>query len=288
MSYRGLKAFHSVALYGGFSRASERVFLTQPALSEQVRRLEQAHDVLLFRREKKRVFLTEAGTQLFHLTTRLFEVEQEITDYLVEKRTTVEGELRIIVDSATHISSVLSRFRQQFPEVFVTLKTSNTEDMLEQLRAYRADLAIGGGIGPGADLKRLDLGATAIVAVAAKGYLPAKRRRLRLSELCAMPVMLREKGSKTRELVEREARRRQLTLNVVMEVEGREAMREIIGTGAGVGFVSEAEFGNDDRLRKYDISDARLTMQESLFYLSQRSEVRIIKSFIEFAAGELE
>ncbi|MEM7260294.1 MAG: LysR family transcriptional regulator, partial [Pseudomonadota bacterium] len=99
MSYSQLKAFHSVALHGGFSRASEQVFLTQPALSEHVRRLEQDHDVLLFRREKKRVYLTEAGTQLFHLTTRLFEVEQEINDYLLETRSSVEGELRIMVDS---------------------------------------------------------------------------------------------------------------------------------------------------------------------------------------------
>lgn len=285
MSYSQLKAFHSVALHGGFSRASERVFLTQPALSEHVRRLEQKHDVLLFRRQNKRVFLTEAGTRLFHLTTRLFEVEKEIDDYLLENRSAVEGELRIIVDSACHISSLLTRFRQQYPDVFVSLQTSNTEDMLEQLRAYNAELAIGGGVEPGADLSRVDLGSTPIIAIAAQGYLPSKRRRLKISEIAQMPVVLREKGSKTRELVEKEIGRRRLTLNAVMEVEGREAMREIIGTGAGIGFVSKAEFGNDDRLVGYDISDATLTMQESIFYLSQRSELRIIKSFIDFVSA---
>lgn len=286
MSYSQLKAFHSVALYGGFSRASEQVFLTQPALSEHVRRLEQDHDVLLFRREKKRVFLTEAGTQLFHLTTRLFEVEQEINDYLLETRSSVEGELRIIVDSASHVSGILSRFQKAYPGVFISVRTSNTEDMLERLRDYKAEIAIAGGQDQSGDLKRVDLGTTPIVVVAARGYLPGRRRRLKLAEIARLPVVLREKGSKTRELLEREVNRRQLALNVVMEVEGREAMREIIGTGVGIGFVSEAEFGNDDRLVRYEISDAKLNMQESLFYLSQRSELRIIKSFVEFVQSE--
>ena len=82
MRYSQLKAFHCVALYGGFSRAAEAIFQTQPALSEQVRRLEQDYDVLLFHRERKRVRLTEAGTNLFVLTKRYFEVEQHIEEYL--------------------------------------------------------------------------------------------------------------------------------------------------------------------------------------------------------------
>ena len=68
MRHSQLKAFHYVALHGGFSRAAEALFLTQPAISEQVRKLEQDHDVLLFHRERKRVQLTDAGERLFRLT----------------------------------------------------------------------------------------------------------------------------------------------------------------------------------------------------------------------------
>ncbi len=287
VSYSQLKAFHNVALYGGFSRASEQVFLTQPALSEHVRRLEQDHDVLLFRREKKRVYLTESGTQLFHLTRRMFEVEQEINDFLIEKRSAIEGELRIIVDSACHISKILGAFQTEYPNVFVSLRTSNTEDMLGQLRAYNTELAIGGSIETSADLKQIDLGTTPIVVVAAKGYLPAKTKKLKFAQLAELPVVLREKGSKTRELLEQEAKKRKVKLKPIMEVEGREAMREIVGSGAGIGFVSEAELGNDVRLQRYDIIDAQLQMQESLFYLAQRSDLRIIRTFVEFVNAEL-
>ena len=79
-----LKAFHNVALHGGFSRAAEALFLTQPAISEQVRKLEQDHDVLLFERKRKRVQLTQVGERLFRLTKQYFEIEQQIEDFMSE------------------------------------------------------------------------------------------------------------------------------------------------------------------------------------------------------------
>ena len=72
-----------------------------------------------------------------------------------------------------------------------------------------------------------------------------------------------------------------------MEVEGREAMRDIVASGAGIGFVSEAEFGNDKRLTGYTINDAELRMQESLLYLAQRGDLRIIRTFVEFVQAQL-
>jgi len=287
MSYSQLKAFHGVALYGGFSRASEKVFLTQPALSEHVRRLEQDHDVLLFRREKKRVYLTEAGSQLFILTKQLFEVEQQIDDFLEEKRAVVEGVLRIIVDSASHISEILGRFQSQYPNVFVSMRTSNTEDMITQLRAYNAEVAIGGRTDAGSDFKKVELGSTPIIAIAAKNYLEAPTQSMRFADIVKLPIVLREHGSKTRQLLEEEATRRKIKLKPIMEVEGREAMRDIVGSGAGIGFVSDAEFGHDDRLLKISIDDADLQMQESLIYLSQRGDLRIIRTFVDFVDAEL-
>jgi len=167
------------------------------------------------------------------------------------------------------------------------LRTSNTEDIVAQLRAFEAELAIGGTIETSADLLQIDLGTTPIVAIAAEGYLPAKTRTLSFAKLSKLPVVLREKGSKTRELLEREAMRQKIKLKPVMEVEGREAMREIVGSGVGIGFISEAECGNDGRVIQYPIRDAQLQMQESLFYMAQRSDLRIIRTFVDFVRAEL-
>ena len=100
MRHAQLKAFHSVASHGGFSRAAEALNMTQPALSEQVRRLEQEHDTLLFHRAARAVRLTEAGEGLLVLTKRYFEAEGAIAAHLDEGRAAVAGRLRIVADSA--------------------------------------------------------------------------------------------------------------------------------------------------------------------------------------------
>lgn len=287
MSYSQLKAFHSVALHGGFSRASEKVFLTQPALSEHVRRLEQDHDILLFRREKKRVYLTDAGNRLFDLTKRLFEIDGQINEFLSDSRSAVEGELRIIVDSASHISEILGRFQTAYPNVFVSMRSSNTEDMITQLRAYNTEIAIAGSIDASNDLVQIDLGSSPIIVIAANGYLPSQQQTISFTELAKLPIVFREQGSKTRQLMEREASRRNIRLAPTMEVEGREAMRDIVASGAGIGFISKAEFGNDNRLTGLSIDDAELHMQESLLYLAQRSDLRIIRTFVDFVTAQL-
>ena len=124
------------------------------------------------------------------------------------------------------------------------------------------------------------LGSSDIVAVAAKSFLNRRIDRLTLSELQNYPLVFRERGSKTRQGLEDEALRAGVVLNPEVEVDGREAMLEIVASGVGIGFVSRAEFGNDPRLVKIELSDLKLSMFESLVFLRQREEQRMIRSFM--------
>ena len=285
MRYSQLKAFYSVAMHGGFSRAAEAVFQTQPALSEHVRKLEQEHDVLLFHRDRKQVRLTAAGEELFLLSRKFFEIEEQIGEFLSESRSAVDGKLRVIVDSAHHITDILSRFRQQYPKVFVSLRVGNTGDVLNELRAYNAEIGVVGSVEPGKEFQAVDLGRSPIIAIAAKGRFEEEAAPLTLRDLSSMPLVFREPGSKTRQKLEQEAARLNVTLTPVIEVEGREAMREVIASGGGIGFVSDAEFGNDARLVRVPIKDADMWMSETLIFLSQRRDLRIIRAFMECAKG---
>ena len=286
MRHSQLKAFHNVALHRGFSRAAEALFITQPAISEQVRKLEKDHDILLFHRERKRVELTPEGEQLFRLTKHFFEIEQQIGEYLSESRAAVDGTLHIIADSAHHVTDILSRFRERYPNVVVTLRTGNSEDVLEELRAYNAEVGVVGSLSPGRDMDAINLGETEIVAFAAKGFLPDGTTSLRLRDLVSLPLIFREKGSKTRQKLEEEAERQGITLAPAIEAEGRETVREVVASGAGIGFVSMAEFGHDERLRMIPLKDIDIRMSETLVYLSQRRDVKVIRAFVAFARAE--
>ncbi|MCP5038051.1 MAG: LysR family transcriptional regulator [Rhodobacteraceae bacterium] len=282
-----LRAFHYVALKGGFSRAAAALSLTQPAISEQVRKLEKDHDVLLFHRDRKRVSMTRAGERLFKLTERYFEVEDQIHDTLSETRAALGGKLRVIVDSANHITDLLGKFRTRYPGVTVSVKTANTEGVISALQAYEAEIGIAGSLMPGTEMQVLELGSTPIVAFAAVDFLPAEQTALTMEELAQMVLVLREKGSKTRAKLESEAAKLGLKLRPAIEAEGREAIRELVASGAGIGFVSKAEFGNDRRIREIAISGVKVAMNESLIHLKQRKDVRVIRSFMQVARAHV-
>ncbi|HGG05481.1 MAG TPA: LysR family transcriptional regulator [Aliiroseovarius sp.] len=282
-----LKAFHHVALHGGFSRAADAMNLTQPAISEQVRKLEQEHDVLLFHRHRKRVTLTPAGEKLFLLTRHYFEVAEQIREYLSETRAAPAGTLRIIVDSAFHITDILARFRTRFPKVRIHLSTGNSETVLAALRAYDAEIGVVGSGVPGRDMDVIDLGSSDIVAVIARTSLEGQApEAIPFRDLAHKTLVFREPGSKTRAKLEQAAEKAGIRLTPSIVAQGREAMREIVASGAGIGFVSRAEFGNDDRLAAIPISGADLEMGESLICLKQRNDVRLIRSFLGLAAAQ--
>ncbi|MEH6833034.1 MULTISPECIES: LysR substrate-binding domain-containing protein [Falsihalocynthiibacter] len=283
MRHSQLKAFHYVALTGGFSRAAEALYLTQPAISEQVRKLEQDYDVLLFHRERKMVSLTSEGDRLFRYTKQYFEIEQQIEEYMSATSATVDGELRIIADSAHHITFFLGKFRNRYPNITVTLRTGNTEDILEELRGYNADIGIAGSMAPGRDMEIMNLGSSQIMAFAAHDFLPPSKTALTLKELTKYPLIFRETGSKTRQQLEEVAKKQGLSLTPAIVAEGREAVREVVASGAGIGFVSEAEFGNDDRFTKIHLQGVDIQMSEVMLHMAQRRDVKVIRTFVDFA-----
>ena len=280
MNYSQIRAFHHVAISGGFSRAAEMLSLTQPAVSEQVRKLESDHDVLLFNRERKQITLTPIANQLLLATKQLFEIEEKIDDLLSENRSALGGKLRIMVDSAFHLTDRLIRFGQKYPDVSVSIRTGNSEDVLTSLRNYDVEIGVVGSENPGTDMQTTSLGNASIVAVASSGLLDGKPGKLSFQDLQSYPLVLREKGSRTRQKLESEAARQGVSLEPKMIVEGREAMLEIVAAGVGIGFVSEAEIGNDSRLVRIAIEGSNLSMAETLVYLKNRRDLRVIRAFL--------
>lgn len=280
MRYAQLRAFHHVALNGGFSRAAAALNQTQPSLSDQVRKLEQAHDVRLFRRDGRQVRLTAQGEALLRLTRPFFEAEARIGEHLTASRAAIDGTLRIVADSAHHITGALAAFRQAHPRVFVRLHTGNTGEVLRALRDYDAEIGVIGGPDTAPDLEPVALGSTPITAIAARGFLPAPGESLSLADLADLPLIFRENGSRTRAALTRAARAAGLRLAPVLEVEGREAMREVVASGAGLGFVSRAEFGNDMRLVQVPLAGEGLDMPETAVSLRARRDVPVIRAFL--------
>ncbi|WP_442583095.1 LysR substrate-binding domain-containing protein [Mesorhizobium sp. ASY16-5R] len=283
MRYVQLRAFHYVAISGGFSRAAEELLLTQPAISDQVRKLEEEYDVLLFNRQRKQVLLTPAGEKLLVITRRMFDNEQQALELLSESRAFRAGTLRIVADAAHHLLQILAEFRRKYPGVKISVRAGNTESVIESLYSYDADLGVLGEIPSSRDFDIVKLNATPIVAFAAIDNPVAHKKSLTFHELSNLPLVMRERGSKTRRKLEDGAAEAGVELKPMIEAEGREAVREIVAPGAGIGFVSAAEFGQDSRLVKIPIDAPGLLMDEALICLTERSGGKLVRAFLDIA-----
>ena len=283
MRYVQLRAFHYVAVCGGFSRAADELFLTQPAISDQVRKLEEEYDILLFNRQRKQVSLTPAGEKLLAITRRMFDTESQALELLSESRALRAGTLRIVADAAHHLLHIMGAFRKLYPGVKVTIRAGNSETVIESLFSYDADIGVLGGIPTGREFETIRLNSTPIVAFVAADHPLASRPSLTFAQLAELPLVMRERGSKTRKKLEEGAQAVGIDLKFAIEAEGREAVREIVASGAGVGFVSEAEFGNDARLHKIPIDGTPMVMEEALICLTERSQAKAIRAFLDIA-----
>jgi LysR family transcriptional regulator, low CO2-responsive transcriptional regulator len=281
MSYTQLKAFHAVAHCGGFSRAAVQLSLTQPALSDHVRKLEEAHGVQLFLRNARGVALTDTGRKLYTITERLFEVEAQADELLTKAANLEEGQITIGADAAVHILPHMNRFMKAFPRIAMRLIAGNSAELIAQLQGFAIDFAVTAERPQNDAIGAIKLRHDNLVAVVPKtGRLP-KSKAVSLSALVELPLVLREQGSTTRKLLLEEMQRRGLQAKHMIEIEGREAVCETVAQGLGVAVMSAGEIASDRRLRIVPFADWSAQMEEWLLYLHARSELHVIKSFLK-------
>lgn len=283
MRYVQLRAFHNVAVYGGFSRAAHALSLTQPALSDQVAKLEEEYDVLLFDRQKKRIALTAFGEELLTYTRRLFDIEKQTQELLTETQALKSGTLRIMADSPHHLLDAIAAFRAEFGGIFVTIKTGNTDEVTSALLDYTCDIGVLGEVPPSKKFNVLKLSSTPITAFVSIEHPLAHCKNITIETLAKQHLVLRETGSKTRQIVMDFAAKRGIKLNASILAEGREAVREIVASGVGIGFVSSAEFGYDRRLVQIPIEGLDQHMDEALVTLKDRQNSKLIRAFMTLA-----
>ncbi|MDE1168060.1 MAG: LysR substrate-binding domain-containing protein [Pseudomonas sp.] len=284
VSHAQLKAFHAVAVAGSFTRAAEKLFLTQPAISDQVRKLEERFSVQLFNRNKRSVHLTDLGERLLAITQRLFVSEAEAFELLQDSQALQTGSLTLAVDAPVHVLPQIARFCQRYPGITVKIETGNTDDSLGRLFSYQADLAL---IGRDIEDERLlivPLRDASMVAFVSKSHPWAGRTSIHLADLDDTPLVLRETGSVTRQTLEEEMHARGLRIRPAIQVEGREAAREAVVVGIGVGVVSAAEVGADARVCVLPIIDCQRRLTENLVCLREQQTRRVVATFLEIMA----
>jgi aminoethylphosphonate catabolism LysR family transcriptional regulator len=283
MNFTQLRAFHAVASAGGFTRGAARLGLSQPALTVQVRALEQAYGVELFRRRGQRTELTEFGREVFRQAQQLFARLDDLEQLLGAAGSLRTGRLALGADGPFAVMDLLAAFLQRYPGMRVTMRLGNATRALADLREGHTDVAVLNLIEQGNDLFSRPLLRDRLVTLVKAGHEWAERTAVDLDELSAAPLILREPGSATRALLADAFAAADLVPRVALELGSREAVREAVLAGLGIGVVFARELVPDPRLQSLAIRGGDLGATVSLVCLAERRELRAVAAFFDVA-----
>lgn len=277
ITFRQLQIFAAVARNLSFTRASEELHLTQPAVSMQIKQLEQSVGLPLFEQLGKKVFLTEAGHEVSRyasaITTQLDELKQVVD----EMRGLQRGRLTIAVASTANYFAprLLATFCQRYGDVTVSLDVTNREQLLKGLVENRTDLVIMGQPPEDMDLVAERFLENPLVVVAPPDHQLAKQKNIPLQRLLEETFLVREQGSGTRSAVERFFRANQLALSTPMEMSSNEAIKQGVEAGLGLGIVSMHTLAMELALKRLVLLDVEQFPVMRNWYIVHRSGKRL-------------
>ncbi|MEE8533036.1 MAG: LysR substrate-binding domain-containing protein [Alphaproteobacteria bacterium] len=280
ITHAQLRAFHAVATERSFTKAARALRVSQPAVTIQVKALEESCGAALLDRRGRQVVPTELGEGLLAITRRIFGLEQEADEMLAAAGELRSGHLKVGADGPYFVMELLAAFIGRYPGVRVTVAMGNSQSVVQDLVDYRADVAVLAWVGDDRRFHSIPYSRQPVVVFVPRDHEWAGRSAIRLAELEGRAMVLREVGSTTRQILERALGAAGVSPRVVMEIGSREALREAVAAGLGVGVVSRAELGGDARLWPLEIADARLESWEFVVCLKERRNLRTVKAFL--------
>jgi LysR family transcriptional regulator, low CO2-responsive transcriptional regulator len=237
---RQLKVFESVARNLSFSRAAEELHLTQPAVSTQVKKLEEHAGLPLFEQLGKKIHLTAAGAEMLHASRIIIRQFEEVEETMTQFKGVSGGKLNVTVISAGDyfFPRLLVEFARRHEGVTLNFGVCNREELLEQLTDNLTDLAI--MVRPPLDMDTVNeaFAPHPYVVVAAADHPLAGKKRIPVSRIAREPFVVREKGSDTWNSMEDGFGEHLAQLNIAMEIRSTETIKQAVMAGMGVSFLS--------------------------------------------------
>lgn len=240
ITIRQLQIFESVAKFLSYTRASEALYLSQPAVSMQIKQLETELEMPLFERMGKTLYLTDTGVELLNYARTISQQLIELDSVMTEMRGSQRGRLTIAVASTANSFAlkILGEFYKKFAGTTINLDVTNRESLLKHLNDNTVDMVIMGQPPEGMDVDATPFLANPLVVIAPKGHLLEDQKAIPLSVLQQETFIMREHGSGTRIAMERFFEENGYSISSVMEMSSNEAINQAVEAGLGLGIVS--------------------------------------------------
>jgi len=288
---RQLQIFEASVRLGSFSRAAEELFVTQPTVSMQIKKLSDALGIPLFEQVGRNVRPTEVGHELYEACRKIFEslanLEMKVSDHKGMKR----GRLRLgVVTTAKYfVPEVLGEFCRLYPGIDVALKVSNRDRITERLNAYEDDLYIVGQSPTDImEIESYPFAPNPLVVLASSDHPLVGEKNIPLSRIAEEPLILREPGSGIRDATLRRFQESGLQPNVKMELGSNEAIKHAVVGGLGIAILSLHTLsleGPGGPVKILDVEGFPIMRQWHLVYPKGKELSLVADAFLQFSLG---
>ena len=283
---RQLDVFATVARTGSLTRAAAEVHLTQPAVSMQLRALEDSVGLPLVEPAGRGIRLTDAGHEFAAQVEEVLERIEHLEELAARWRGVRGGRIRLgVVSTAKYfVPRLIAHFLRAHPGVDFRLTIHNREQILGELRANTVDYVIMGRPPEDLDCVATPFAPNLLGIVAAPGHPLSRRRNMKLAELAAEPFIVREHGSGTRAAMERVFAAQRVKIRTSMEMASNESIKQAVIAGLGLGFLSLYTVRSELAWGGLALLDVEGLPVERQWYAVRRASRRLVPAAVEFGA----
>ena len=291
MADRRLQVFYTVARLLSFTKAADSLHMTQPAVTFQIRQLEEYFNTRLFDRTHNKISLTEAGQEVFAYAERIIGLYNEMDNQVRKLTGDVIGVL-VIGASTTiaeyRIPTLLGDFQQKYPDVKLRLKVSNTVGIVHMVENNEIDVGVVEAPVNNKNLVVKVCWCDQLMLICPPDHELADAKIIEAEQVQPYPFIAREEGSGTREVISKYFEQRGLNfgdLKTTMEFGSPESVKSAVEAGLGVSIISETTLAKELKLgtlRAISLEPAMIR-PFSIVYQRQKFRLRAMEEFLEFA-----
>lgn len=295
MADRRLQVFHAVARQLSFTKAAEQLFMTQPAVTFQIKQLEEHLNTRLFERSHGRIALTPAGELVLGYAEKILTLSEELETRVGELTGEISGPL--LLGASTTIAEfflpqILGEFKARHPLVQARMTVGNSETIVNRVAEHVLDIGLIESPSQSASVQAEVCCDDVMVMICSPQYKLAKAKKVSAAEIAAEPFISREQGSGTREVADQYFQQNRVmpdAINVVMELGSPEAIKGVVETGLGVSILSRATVAKELKLGALVAVplDPPLIRSLSVVTPKDRFRSRLLAAFVEFATARM-
>jgi DNA-binding transcriptional LysR family regulator len=291
MADRRLQVFHTVARQLSFTKAAESLHMTQPAVTFQVRQLEEYFNTRLFDRTHNRISLTEAGQRVYEYADRIFSLYAEMENSVRDLTGEVSGVL--MLGASTTIAeymlpALLGDFKAKYPEVSIRLQVANTDGIVSMVENNTIDLGVVEAPVSNKNLVVDTCRMDQMVLAVPPSHELANRNSVPINDLANFPYICREEGSGTREVMleaMNAAGAAPSSLDIVMELGSPEAVKGAVEAGMGISILSRATIDKELKLGSLVAVNLDVPIERPFSFVHQKQKFRLraMEKLLDFA-----